>query len=166
MKKSMLTTAGILCFIFSLFAQEPTISTTVDLDSVLLGNHLTLSITVENAANAQVDPPVFEGFRLLGGPNYASSMSMINGAVTQSVTYSYLLEPKDVGQFYINSVQIKVGDSVLESDPIEINVYHNPDGIIQQPQKQNRMDRWLPWSSPMPSPTPQKPKKKRKRYRL
>ena len=162
MKKRLLIFGFVLCSVFILLGQEPIFRAKVNLDSVLLGNHLEVSFIVENVANARVEAPSFEGFSIVGGPNYASSMSMINGDVTQSVIHTYWLEPKDVGQYYIGSAQVNAGDTVLETSPIEINVYHNPDGVVQKPQKDRAGESFFQWSDP--TPLPKKKPKKRGRF--
>ena len=166
MKKKMLSISIFLCSVFILLAQEPIVTAKVNLDSVLLGNKISVRFVIENVPNAELEAPDFVGFNLAGGPNYASSMSMINGDVTQSVTYTYWLEPKDVGQIWIPSAQVKIGDKIIESEPIEINVYHNPDGIIQKPSRERRMDSWFSWPEREVIPKKKDGKKKRKVYRI
>ena len=148
----------------SLAGQAPAFTVKVDLDSVLLGNYVEVTFTVEQVPNARIEAPSFEGFRVVSGPNYASSMQMINGEVTQSVSTSYWLEPKDVGQYFVGVAQVDTGDEMLETTPVEINVFHNPDGVEQRPLKERSSDGWFDWSPPQPKKA--KPKKKRKVYRI
>ena len=48
-------------------------------------------------------PPQFKDFRVISGPNVSSSVQNVNGQVSQSLTYSYYLQPKKVGNFTISS---------------------------------------------------------------
>ena len=68
----------------------------------------------------------------------SSSFSMMNGAVTQTISYTYILRPKDVGNYFIEPASIKAGDNYLETVPLEVMVVPNPDGIIQKPGAQER----------------------------
>lgn len=164
----------------SVFAQKDARFTIeVSTDSVLLGNYFEVKFTLENAKGDNFEPPAFTEFFLKGGPNTASSMSVINGEVTQKITYSYYLEPKDIGNFWVEPASIVVGDQVLETQPVEVVVFPNPDGIKQQiPQKQPFEFRLDDFSFPMPEmETPEekqapekkeadKKKKKRKTYKI
>jgi len=131
-----------ICFLLSgfIYAQEQAkFTVTVSTDSVLLGNYIEVAFTLENAAMEEFQAPVFEGFRIISGPNQSSSFSMVNGKVTQSASYSYYLEPKDIGNYYIAPAFVVTEESTLETAPIEILVAPNPDGIIQNPQPKNEV---------------------------
>lgn len=172
---------NMLCAILLFFtagvavAQDgPVFSVEISTDSLLLGNYLQVKFTLKNAQGEDFTPPLFEGFRTVSGPNFASSFSMVNGAVTQSVSYSFDLEPLEVGNYYIEPASIRVGEKVLETEPVEVMVVPNPDGVIQQPKTgmqlfEFRFDDF--GFSPMtpdslPPAQPLKKKKKRKIYKL
>ena len=173
-----------ICFLMSgfIYAQEAKFTVTVSTDSVLLGNYIEVAFTLENAAMEEFQAPVFEGFSIISGPNQSSSFSMMNGKVTQSASYTYYLEPKDIGNYYIAPASVDTGESILETAPIEILVAPNPDGIIQNPQPQNDVfgddffgrndffSRDFFGRDGLDNATPPKPikksKKKRKTYKL
>lgn len=126
-----------LCF--SIFvnahAQDTKFTVTVSTDSVLMNNYFQVSFTLENAQGQEFEAPTFEEFNVISGPNMSTSISMMNGQMLQSVTYAYYLEPKDIGNYYIQPASIKTGDTYLETAPLEIAVVPNPDGIKQMPQQ-------------------------------
>ncbi|NJL76185.1 MAG: protein BatD [Saprospiraceae bacterium] len=105
----------------------------VSTDSILLGNYFEVTFTLQNANGNNFEPPIFKDFQVMAGPNVSTSLSMTNGQVKQSVTYSYYLEPKDIGNYYIEPASIEADGQVLVSEPLEIMVVPNPEGIIQQP---------------------------------
>ena len=70
--------------------------------------------------------PSFTDFIIVGGPSQSSSFQSINGQVTQSVSYSYVLQPRNTGKFTIGSASVKAGDKTLTSQPITIEVYDKP----------------------------------------
>ncbi|MEM6965463.1 MAG: BatD family protein, partial [Bacteroidota bacterium] len=121
---------------------EPSFSVEVNKTSVLLGNYIQVTFTLKNAGGNQFEAPAFEGFDIVGGPNQSSSFSMMNGVTTQSTSYTYYLKPRDVGNLFVEPAFITVDGQTLETQPIEIIVLENPDGIIEQPQRRspNRMD--------------------------
>jgi hypothetical protein len=118
------------------FGQEGTkLSIEVSNDSVLLGNYIEVKFTVENGQVEKFEAPTFKGFNIISGPNQSSSMMISNGAVTQNTSYSYYIEPAEVGHYYIEPAYVTVAGEVLETMPVEIMVVENPDGIIQAPKR-------------------------------
>jgi hypothetical protein len=67
-------------------------------------------------------PPDFSNFIVLSGPNYSTSMQIINGAVNASQTQTFILKPRNAGTFTIGSASIQHGGNTFNSQPITINV--------------------------------------------
>ncbi|MGK0364495.1 MAG: hypothetical protein ACI85O_001552 [Saprospiraceae bacterium] len=130
----------LLCFIslVGMQAQDGKFTVTVSTDSILMDNQFQVSFTLENVKGTEFEAPSFGDFNVLTGPNMSSSFSMMNGAVTQTVSYTYILRPKDIGNYFIEPASIKTGETYLETAPLEVMVVPNPDGIIQKPQIQKR----------------------------
>lgn len=176
MKKIILSSI-IFALAFSCFAQkDPKFTVEVSNDSILLGNSFEVTFTLENAEGANFQMPGFSDFTLVGGPNQSSNFSMVNGDVTQTMSYSFFLEPKDIGNFYVEPANIEIEDSILETQPIEIITVPNPDGIVQRPKKRGQewgddfFGRSFEFQTP-PTPKPpatqkKKKNKKRKTYKL
>ena len=68
------------------------------------------------------NPPTFEGFRVVGGPNQAISNSFINGKRSYSKTYSYFLSPKSQGTHSIGQATIEIEGEIYKTLPIKITV--------------------------------------------
>jgi len=118
---------------WQLAAQElPVFRLELSSDSVLWGNQLQLSFTAENAPNAKFEAPDFPGFKVVAGPMTSTSYSSIQGVVKQSATYTYLLETRELGIFYIQPAALRLGDQVLETPPSRVMVVPNPDNIRQE----------------------------------
>ncbi len=162
------------------FGQEKSVKFTVEIspDKVLAGNYFEVKFTLENADGKNFEAPDFsEHFNVQSGPNFSSSFSMVNGDVTQSMTVTYYLEPRDIGSYYILPASIEAEGKVLETAPLEVVVAPNPDGIRQQPPKQRDpvQFRWnepfdldfsfpeLPSRQSPPPPQPEETPKKKKR---
>jgi hypothetical protein len=89
------------------------------------GEQFTLQFTLTNAGTGggkNLQLPDLSKFNIMSGPNQSSSMQIINGAVSSSVTYSYVLQPKEVGKFTIGSASIEAGGGTLNSAPVAIEV--------------------------------------------
>jgi hypothetical protein len=67
-------------------------------------------------------PPAISGFKILSGPNQSSSMQIINGKVSGSMTFSYILQPNGVGEFTIPSASVDQGGKTFHTQPIKIKV--------------------------------------------
>ncbi len=156
------------CFSTSIFAQDAQFTVSVSTDSILLGNYIEVSFTLENAKGSNFDIPEFEGFDVVGGPNQSSSFQMVNGTISQEISYSFYLKPRDIGTYFIPPASIETKDGFLETLPIEVMVHPNPDGIQQTPTPQQEFRSFgFPFeNTPQPPTTPKKPKKKRKIYKM
>jgi len=77
---------------------------------------------VMNQDGDNFNPPDFNGFRIVGGPNQAISNSYINGKRSYSKTYSYFLSPKTKGKFTINQGTIEIEGEIYKTSPISVEV--------------------------------------------
>ena len=166
----------VLCLSFAWlgFSQEATFSVFAQPDTLLLGNQLQVTFKLENGNSQDFTPPEFEGLTVVAGPNISSSMVMNNGAISQSISYSYFLDVEEVGVFFIPPAKITTEEGDLFTEPLEIVILPNPEGIIQKAPSTSRSFGWdsdffrMPESIfpsiPKEKPTPKK--KKRKTYKL
>ena len=109
---------------FSCVAQEEKSSSffvEVAYDTIALEEQFELKFTLKNAkAIASFEPPALEGFQLLAGPMTSQSMSIINGDMTQSMSYTYILKPMDLGVFIIPATTIETETGMLLSEDIAV----------------------------------------------
>lgn len=82
------------------------------------------------------NPPDFQGFRVIGGPNQAISNSWINGKRSYSKTYSYFLSPQSRGKFTIGQATIEVEGQIYKSSPVEVEVT----AAVERPKDENDAD--------------------------
>ncbi len=76
-----------------------------------------------NGNGSNFKAPALNDFDVYSGPNQSTSMSIINGAMSQSVTLSYILAAKKEGKFTIGSASVIVnGNSSLQSNALVIEV--------------------------------------------
>lgn len=107
----------------------------VSSDSILLGNTVKVTFVVENS-ESELDVPEFD-MPIVSGPNQSSSIQIINGHKSSSQSFTYYLKPNSEGQFFIPPARLIDEDNILETQAIEINVYPNPDGIINNIEPNN-----------------------------
>lgn len=79
-------------------------------------------------------PPNFLGFRILSGPNQSTSMQIINGKVSASLSFVYLLQPANIGDFTIGSASVEFSGRTFKTNPFNIKVEK---GTQQQQQQSN-----------------------------
>jgi hypothetical protein len=140
-KNSRLRTGKILLFSFlllftsALFAQEFT--ATVSPASVAVGDQLQVTFTL-NGSGSNFHAPTFENFNVLAGPSQASNMQISNGVVSQSISYTYVLQPLKEGTFKFGSASIEVGGKKIMSNQVTVNVVKgNSQPKAQGNQKQD-----------------------------
>ena len=160
-----------LLFASSLFSlvfgqkEEAKFTCTVSQKDVLLGNYVEVEFTLHGAQGGKLTPPDWAGFDIVNGPNQSSSISIINGKTTATLSYTWYIEPRDTGTFVIPTARIEVDGRELTTEPVEIRVFPNPDSIIEKPEKRrpSALDFFGREELPEPSVLP---KKKRKTWRI
>ncbi len=68
------------------------------------------------------NPPSFDGFSVIGGPNQSVSNSWINGVRSFSKTYSYFLSPLKKGKYTIGQASIEIDGDIYKTMPIQVKV--------------------------------------------
>jgi hypothetical protein len=101
---------------------DVSVSATVDRAHIGFGESVTLTIAVQGAQNsAQPDIPAVDGLSF-NGPSANTSISIVNGQMSQSVSYSYQVVPAHMGQFTIPAVLVNVGGKGYLTRPIHLTV--------------------------------------------
>jgi len=67
-------------------------------------------------------PPALTGFKTLSGPNQSSNMQIINGKVSGSITFSYIVQPSNIGEFTVSSASVDYGGKTFHTQPLKIKV--------------------------------------------
>jgi len=106
-----------------LLAQDISINATVSPQQARVGEHLRLVITIEGKANLQGSPelPDLPDFQIYGGGR-SSNFSFINGQVSSSLQFTYVLVPKRAGQFTIGSIKIKHKGKTYSTNPLQVSI--------------------------------------------
>ena len=112
---------------------------------IAVNQTLQVSFTVENGQGKNLKPPSFEGFQILYGPNTSSQVQIVNGSMSQSVTYTYALRPQKEGVFKIGRASIQVSGAQLESNELSVEVTK---AAAQQPQARRQPNVWDPFDDP------------------
>jgi hypothetical protein len=106
----------------SLVAQEATLKTKVSKNKLGVNQRLRVEFSIDKQGGDNFSPPSFTNFRVVGGPSQSISQSWINGKVSFSQSYTYIIQPKRKGEFSIASASIKIGGKFIKSKPVKIIV--------------------------------------------
>lgn len=75
-----------------------------------------------NASGSDFVAPEITDFQVLGGPNQSTSVQLINGSMSQSITLSYVLRAVKEGAFNIGPARMQVDGKEVQSNELTINV--------------------------------------------
>lgn len=115
----------IFTFVFFLTAisqAEQRFIATASSNEVSAGERLQISFSLENASGTDFKAPAFKGFSVLSGPSRMQSTQIINGKVTNSISYTYVLLADNPGKFTIDPASIVVDNKRISSNAISITV--------------------------------------------
>ncbi len=90
--------------------------------SIPENQNFNLSFTLENAQGSNLRLPPLNDFTIVGGPSTSTSMQIMNGNMSQSQTYTYVIRPKKQGTFKIGKASIDVNGNTLQSNELTIEV--------------------------------------------
>ena len=114
-----------LIFIFSCAFSQAQVKFSASANNRVIGknDYVEITFTMENAASVEsINPPSFQNFTVVSGPNQQSSMSNINGSVKQSVSVGFVLQPAGPGNFTIGAATAKADGKEYRSNPLTIQV--------------------------------------------
>ncbi len=83
------------------------------------------------------NPPNFENFTVIGGPNQSVSQSWMNGVRSFSKTYTYFLAPKKTGKFTVGQASIEIDGETYKTVPVAVEIMsavqrpNDPDNAVE-----------------------------------
>ncbi len=110
----------LICVSNALYA-DAVLSATVNKSTVAVGEQFQLTYSLNTSGN-RFQGPDLKDFYVLGGPNQSTSMQFINGSVSQSISFSYILQPKAEGTFKIGFASIEAEGKRIQSNGIIMTV--------------------------------------------
>ncbi len=82
------------------------------------------------------NPPSFDGFRDVVGPNTSISNTWVNGKGAYSKTYSFFITPKKKGTFTIGQATIEIEGNIYKTVPLKVVVTN----AVEKPKNPNDPD--------------------------
>nr|WP_226905072.1 BatD family protein [Pedobacter schmidteae] len=118
------------------FGQGIKVTATVSSNQVAAGEQFEITFST-NGNPESFDPPAFNGFQVVGGPNQSSSYSSINGQTTASISVGYVLIGLKEGEFTIGPATMVINGKQHKSNAVKIKVSKGR-AVPQQQQGQAR----------------------------
>ncbi|WP_369048138.1 BatD family protein [Tenacibaculum sp. UWU-22] len=106
----------------SITAQEAKLTATVSKNKLGINQRLRIEFSINKQGGDNFAPPNFTDFKVVGGPSQSVSQSWINGKSSYSLSYTYVIQPKRIGELVIQPGSIEMGNKILKSEPIKIVV--------------------------------------------
>jgi hypothetical protein len=124
----------LLSLINTLSAQDYSIRASVNKNKLALDERFEYKIEISGQSTSLPDPdlPDIKNFAVLSGPNTSTSIQFINGAMSSSKSYSYILMPRNIGKHIIPKIVMEIDGKNYESNAISIDV------VKQKAKKQKK----------------------------
>jgi hypothetical protein len=105
----------------SIFAQAA-FKTTVSKSKLGVNERVRIIFSINKQGADNFTPPSFKNFNVIAGPSPSVSQSWINGKVSFSQSYTYIIQPKAVGTYLVSGAKIQLNGKTLTSNSIKMNV--------------------------------------------
>jgi tetratricopeptide (TPR) repeat protein len=104
-------------------ADEPSVRAEVDRNHIGLDDRITLEVVIEGRVRSVEEPifPPLDDFDVYGNTR-SQSMQIVNGVMTVSTAFIYVLNPKREGTLTIGSFTVRAGGKEYKTTPITITV--------------------------------------------
>ena len=106
----------------SLSAQDVALTAKVSKNKLGINQRLKIEFSINKQGGDNFSPPKFANFKVVGGPSQSVSQSWINGQVSFSQSYTYIIQPKRKGELVIGKASINIAGNTIKSKPIKIIV--------------------------------------------
>lgn len=104
-----------------------------------------------NAGVNKFTAPSLADFEVVSGPNQESSMSSINGKVTQYTALSYIIRPRKTGNFTIAPATVAIGNQIAKSNTVNLTVTKGS-GRAASPRASSPLSNFFSFDEPEPEP--------------
>jgi len=122
----------IILLLYSQIFADISISASVDKNVVSLGEQITLQVVVSGDTTNIPQPkiPQIQDFQIYSSGR-SQSISIINGQINSSITFTYILSPNRIGEFEIPPISVEYKGKIYQTEPIKIKVEKS----VSSPQK-------------------------------
>lgn len=112
----------LLSFIAQSILAQVEFKTSVSKNKLGMNQRFRVIFSINKQGADNFSPPSFKGFRVIAGPSQSVNQSWINGKVSFSQSYTYILQPKAKGAYTISGAKIQYNGKTLTSNSVKMNV--------------------------------------------
>lgn len=124
----------LICFTtLGINAQESALKASVSKNKLGVNQRLRIEFSTNKQGADNFKVPNFTNFKIVSGPSQSVSQSWINGKVSFSKSYTYIIQPKRKGEFNIPAATIEIDGKKVLSNTIKIIVL----GAVDIPKNPN-----------------------------
>lgn len=111
----------LLILVFSLPAtaqlpQDVRLEAKLNKRKLLVNSTVEYTLTLYNQTGTNLQAPKFRNATVLTGPSRTMRTSLINGLRSSSISYTWLLKPREPGRLTVGPASIRAGDRTLRSN--------------------------------------------------
>lgn len=132
---AVIFTLAVLFLTANVSAQE--FIATVSKNPVTQGERFQVTFTLKDGDGSGFQAPDFRGFSVLMGPSTSQQMNFINGQMSRSIGYTYVLQAGNPGDYTIGQARISVGGKTLTTQAITMKVLKAGEPPPQQKSEQD-----------------------------
>lgn len=129
----------ILIFLVPVIAISQNFRANVDKTVLELGDRLTVTYTIDSEGS-NFRAPKFSDFKLLMGPSQSQNIQIINGKVSRSLSFSFVVEAIKEGKFTIPSATITSDGKELSSNTVQVQVLPPSQAKLERMKKEKEQE--------------------------
>lgn len=119
-----------LVFAITLAAADPQVSARLSAERAGTDDAVELVVTIQGEApESAPELPALSDFRVLTGPSVSQQVSIVNMAMTKSVSYTWGLQPRKAGTLTVDPVSVRIGGCLYKTRPLTLEAV---EGTVQQ----------------------------------
>jgi hypothetical protein len=120
------------------YGQDGTFTASADPARVAAGEQFQVTFTFTGSdynSARNFKAPDFAQFVVISGPNQSTNMQWVNGRMSASIGYTYILYARQSGRIMIGPASIEYKGKTLRSDPVQIEVSQGKPKQQSQPDQ-------------------------------
>lgn len=129
----------VLIFLIPIIALSQSFKATVDRTVLEIGDRLTVTYSTDGDGS-NFRAPKFSDFKLLMGPSQSQNIQIINGKISRSLSFSFVLEAIKEGKFTIPPATITVDGKELNSNTVQVQVMPPSQAKLERMKKEKEQE--------------------------
>lgn len=129
----------VLMFLIPFIALSQSFRATVDRTVLEIGDRLTVTYSIDGEGS-NFRAPKFTNFKLLMGPSQSQNIQIINGKISRSLSFSFVLEAIKEGKFTLPFATITSDGKELTSNTVQVQVLPPSQAKLEKMKKEKEQE--------------------------